>query len=224
LADELRARAIVINSAREEQVEAQLLALRQQLDHFSLPAILCPLGRKRQLEQALGVMDYLVKPIARDELVHLLDRLDDGVRRVLIVDDEPQMVRLLSRMIETAEREYEVVHAHNGREGLQAIQSWRPDLVLLDLIMPEMDGYGMLTAMREDTELSDIPVVVITAQAPTPEEEREMSKQPLLVYTGTGFTYGEILVYLRGILDAANTVSRAYAAPGSLSSASKSSV
>jgi CheY-like chemotaxis protein len=223
LIDELRAQAVVVNSAYEEQVQERLLALRQQLGQSSFPVILCPLVGRRQFGQALGVMDYLVKPITREALVSLLGRLGDSVHRVLVVDDDPQMVRLLLRMIEMSEREYEVAYAYNGREGLREIQSRRPDLVLLDLVMPEMDGYDMLTVMRENAELSDIPVVVITAQAPTPEEERQMSKQPLLVQTEAGFTHREVLAYLRGLLDATGTLLRSYAAPDSLSSVSKRS-
>jgi CheY-like chemotaxis protein len=89
--------------------------------------------------------------------------------------------------------------------------------------MPEMDGYEMLTRMREDDELSDLPVVVITAQAPTSDEERRIGEQPLLISTEAGFTNKEILVYLRGILDATNTLVRSYASPDSLSSAPTSS-
>ena len=89
--------------------------------------------------------------------------------------------------------------------------------------MPEMDGYDMLAAMRQSAELSDIPVVVITAQAPTPEEERQMSRKPLLVQTEAGFTHREILAYLRGLLDATGTLSRSYTVPDDLSSASKRS-
>jgi CheY-like chemotaxis protein len=136
----------------------------------------------------------------------LLDRLDGSVRRILVVDDDPQMVHLLSRMLETAEREYEVIRAYNGREGLRETRSRRPDLVLLDLIMPEMDGYNMLTQMREDTDLQDIPVVVITAQGLTPEEERQIGGQTLIVRTEAGFTNREILTYLSGILNATSAI------------------
>jgi CheY-like chemotaxis protein len=175
------------------------------------------------LKQALDVMDYLVKPVTRDVLVALLDRLDESVRRVLVVDDDPQMVRLLSRMIETAEREYEVMCAYNGQEGLRQMRSQHPDLVLLDLIMPEMDGYDMLTQMREDAELRDIPVAVITAQGRTPEEERQLGGRTLLVRTEAGFTNEEVLTYLRGILNAISAPVRPYEVPGSLFSTSKRS-
>jgi signal transduction histidine kinase/CheY-like chemotaxis protein len=205
LIGELNVQALVINSAHKAGRE-QMLKLRQQLGLSHVPIILCPLVGSRQLEQTLGVMDYMVKPVTRDTLMGLLDRLDGSVRRILVVDDDPQMVHLLSRMLETAEREYEVIRAYNGREGLRETRSQRPDLVLLDLIMPEMDGYNMLTQMREDTDLQDIPVVVITAQGLTPEEERQIGGQTLIVRTEAGFTNKEILTYLSGILNATSAI------------------
>ena len=205
LARELCAQAVVVNSAHRGRVGKRMLELRRQLGHSSLPIILCPLVGRRQLKQTLGVMDYLVKPVTREVLVDLLGRLDGSVRRVLVVDDDPQMVHLLSRMIETATGEYEVTCAYDGQEGLREMRSQRPDLVLLDLIMPKMDGYSVLTRMREDAELCDIPVVVITAQGLTPEEERQLGGQMLLVRAEAGFTNKEILTYLRGILGATST-------------------
>ncbi len=204
LARELCAQAVVINSAHGREAGQQILELHRRLDHPSLPIILCPLVGERQLKQALDVTDYLIKPIKREVLTALLERLDGRVRRVLIVDDDPQMVHLLARMLEVAGREYEVMCAYNGHEGLRQMRSRPPDLVLLDLIMPEMDGYEMLTQMRADAELRDIPVVVITAQQRTPEEERQLGGKTLLVRSEVGFTNAEVLTYLRAILNAAS--------------------
>jgi signal transduction histidine kinase/DNA-binding response OmpR family regulator len=206
LINELHAQAVVVNSAHKGRGEKQLRTLRQQLAHSPVPIIFCPLVGSHQLEHALGVMDYLVKPITRETIIDLLDRLGERVQRILVVDDDPQMVHLLSRMLETAKREYTVTSACNGREGLYQMRSQPPDLVLLDLIMPEMDGYAMLTQMREDAELRDTPVVVVTAQRLTPEEERQISGQTLMVRTETGFTNKEILTYLSGILNATDTL------------------
>jgi CheY-like chemotaxis protein len=133
----------------------------------------------------------------------LLDRLGQGVRRILVVDDNPQMVRLLSRMLQMAEREYEILRAYDGQEGLREMRSRHPDLVLLDLVMPGMDGYDVLARVQEDADLRDIPVAVITAQTRTTEEERQLGGKTLLVSNGAGFTNEEAIDYLRGILDAA---------------------
>jgi CheY-like chemotaxis protein len=105
-------------------------------------------------------------------------------------------------MIRSAAHEYELVRAYSGAEGLLKMRRQRPDLILLDLIMPEMDGYEVLAQMREDAELRNIPVVVITAHGRTPEEERRLGGGMLSVISGTGFSNEEALRYLRGFLTA----------------------
>jgi len=203
LVDELHARAVVVNPARGKQYRQQVSELRRQLGDSSMPIVFCPLVGERRLGESLGVMDYLTKPITREALGALLDRLGEGVRRILVVDDNPQMVRLLSRMLHMAEREYEVLRAYDGQEGLRKMRSQHPDLVLLDLVMPGMDGYDVLARVQDDADLRDIPVAVITAQTRTTEEERQLGGKTLLVSSGAGFTNEEAINYLRGILDAA---------------------
>lgn len=222
LARELQARAVVINSVYRRELGEHMLELRQRLNHYPLPVIMCPLVGKQQLGRALGATDYLVKPITAEALMTSLDRVGEHVRRVLIVDDDPQMVRLLARMLEVARREYEVRYAYNGREGLQQMRSWRPDVVLLDLVMPEMDGYNTLAQMREDAGLRDIPVVVITAQQHTPAEERQLGGKTLLVRTEAGFTNAEVLAYLRALLNVTPPPFQPHRVSGSLLSASRS--
>ena len=190
----------------------EMRALREQLGDLSLPIVLCPLVGERQLGESLGVVAYMVKPVTREALAGLLDRLGEGVQRILVVDDDPRMSHILSRMLRGMRpqglgaqglgREIEVVRAHDGREGLREMQRQRPDLVLLDLLMPEMDGYSVLAQMREDEGLRHVPVAVITAQTHTPEEERRLGGDQLCVTSGTGFTNEEVLTYLRSILEA----------------------
>jgi CheY-like chemotaxis protein len=203
LVDELHARAVVVNPAWRKQSRQQMSELRRQLGDSSLPVVFCPLVSERRLGESLGVVEYLTKPVTREALMALLERLGEGVRRILVVDDNPQMVRLLSRMLQMAEREYEILRAYDGQEGLREMRSQRPDLVLLDLVMPGMDGYDVLARVQEDAELRDIPVAVITAQTRTTEEERQLGGKTLLVSNGAGFTNEEAIDYLRGILDAA---------------------
>jgi len=200
LVDELYIRAVVVNSAHRGWKARQMVDLRHELAGLSLPVIFCPLVGEGQLGQALGAEGYLVKPVSREALMHHLDRLDESVRRVLIVDDDPQMLRLLSRMLQVARREYEVIRAHNGREALSVVRSRRPDLVLLDLVMPGIDGYAVLNCMREDPRLCDIPIIVITAQTRTPEKERLLGRKTICISTEAGLANQEAINYLRGIL------------------------
>ncbi len=202
LVHELRPQAVIINSAREH-AGRQAREVRQQLDHSPIPIIMCPLVGKRRMGQMLGVLDYLIKPIGRDALLSVLDRVNSPVRRVLVVDDDPQMARLIARMLETSGRDYEVACAGNGIEGLCEMRAQRPDLLLLDLVMPGMDGHAMLAELRADPQLRDTPVVIITAQEHTPEEERQLEHNLLIVRSETGFTNAEVIAYLRNILEAA---------------------
>ncbi len=202
LIDELHPRAVVLNPAQKKRARQQLRELRRVLGQSSLPIALCPLVGERQLGQSLGVADYLVKPITREALTALLGRLDERMRRILVVDDDPRMARILSRMIRATGRECQVMRAYTGQEGLREMRRQHPDLVLLDLIMPGMDGYSVLTHMQEDAELRHIPVAVITAHPRTPDEERRLGGRMLSVYTGAGFTNEEALTCLCSILDA----------------------
>jgi signal transduction histidine kinase/CheY-like chemotaxis protein len=202
LVNELRPRAVVLNPAQRRRARQQLRELQRMMGQSSLPIVLCPLVGEHQLGQSLGVTDFLVKPITREALTALLDRLDENVSRILVVDDDPRMARILSRMIQATGRNCRVIRAYDGPEGLREMRRQRPDLVLLDLVMPGMDGYSVLTQIHEDAELRHIPVAVITARARTPEEERRLGGRTLSVYTGAGFTNEEALTCLRSILDA----------------------
>jgi threonine synthase len=114
-------------------------------------------------------------PLPREEgLLVSLERLDDRVKSVAIIEDEPDAARLLRRIIQ-ARANYQIFEASNGRTGLDLIRRERPDLVLLDLMMPEMDGFTVLSRMKEEEETADIPVIVITAKELTAQERRRLS-------------------------------------------------
>jgi signal transduction histidine kinase/CheY-like chemotaxis protein len=201
LVNELRPRAVVLNPAQSKKARGQLRELRRMLGRASLPIVLCPLVGERQLGQSLGVTDFLVKPITREALAALLGRLEGQLSRVLVVDDDPRMVRILARMIRAAGCDAKVIRAYNGQEALREMRRQRPDLVLLDLVMPGMDGYAVLAHMHAHPELHHIPVAVITAQTRTPEQERRLGGRLVSVYTGAGFTNEEAMASLRSILD-----------------------
>jgi threonine synthase len=114
-------------------------------------------------------------PLPQEEgLLASLERLDDRVKSVAIIEDEPDAARLLRRIIQTRGG-YQIFEASNGREGLELIRRERPDLVLLDLMMPEVDGFTVLSTMKEEKDIADIPVIVITAKELTAQEQRRLS-------------------------------------------------
>jgi signal transduction histidine kinase/CheY-like chemotaxis protein len=129
-----------------------------------VPLITCPLPSTRHVARQLGVDRYLVKPIGREQIHAILADYGDRVAHVLVVDDDPQLCELVARMVRAAPRPYSIETACGGPEGLERMRARRPDLVLLDLLMPGLDGLGVLQTMRGDPTLHAIPVVMVTAQ------------------------------------------------------------
>jgi threonine synthase len=110
----------------------------------------------------------------QEGLLSALERLDDRMHDVLIMDDTPEASRLLRRILQ-AYGTFNVREAENGRLGLDMVYQRPPDLILLDLMMPEMDGFAVLDMLKTDKELSKIPVIVVTAKELTPIEKQQLS-------------------------------------------------
>jgi threonine synthase len=95
---------------------------------------------------------------------------------ILIIEDNPQDMRLARRLL-SSQGHFRIVEAANGRDGLKAVHQHRPDLILLDLMLPEMDGFTVLNTLKHDRALKDIPVVVISAKALNPGERDQLQAQ-----------------------------------------------
>ena len=116
-------------------------------------------------------------PLSHEEgLLASLQNLDQRTRRVAIIEDNLDSARLLRRVLQ-AQGEYQIDEAHNGREGLEMVLSNVPDLILLDLTMPELDGFGVIDALKKNEKLRQIPVIVITARELTGMEKRRLDGQ-----------------------------------------------
>ena len=123
-------------------------------------------------------LDYLTKPIELAELTRALDQhwlaaVDRPARTFLVVDDDPDTLEMHARIVQAHSSSNRVLRPRNGREALEILQRTAVDLVLLDLMMPELDGFGVLEAMRERESTRDIPVIVVTGQVLT---EAEMAR------------------------------------------------
>ncbi|HLG52095.1 MAG TPA: hybrid sensor histidine kinase/response regulator [Chloroflexota bacterium] len=137
-----------------------------------VPIIACGLvNTKQSLAERLGVADHLVKPISREQVAHILGRLGRTVRHVLVVDDDPDAVRLLARMIRSTSRRYRVSTALGGTQALRQIEEDPPDAIFLDLIMPEIDGYTLIETIRNRADLERLQIVAVSAQT--------LSRRPL---------------------------------------------
>jgi len=149
-----------------------LTALKEDPELAGIPVVMLTILDERSMGYTLGASGYLTKPIERDQMVAMLRthaRRSPG-RRAMVLEDDPSTRAILRRTLEG--EGWIVMEAENGRVGLDLLQTARPDLVLLDLMMPEMDGFEFLDEFRSDEGHSATPVVVITAKDLT-ESDRE---------------------------------------------------
>src|SRR6185436_8202020 len=151
-------------------------------------------------------VDYLMKPVAAAELEQALARQglseagSPGKKTVLIVDDDPGILEVHARMVQSQSPAYHVLKARNGREALTRLQETSVDLVLLDLMMPELDGFGVLEAMREVKATQQTPVIVLTAQTLS-EADMARLNQGVATVLGKGlFSVEETLAHVEAAL------------------------
>jgi threonine synthase len=112
-------------------------------------------------------------PPPEEGLLTSLERLDRRVHRVAIIEDHPEAARLLRRVLQ-AHGEYQIDEAYDGEAGLALVRQSPPDLILLDLMMPKLDGFAFIEALKADERLADIPVIVVTAKDLTAHERQRL--------------------------------------------------
>ncbi len=127
-----------------------------------------------------------------------LDQLDQRVRRIAIIEDNPDAARLLRRILQT-QGDFQVVEAYNGNDGLDLIRQEHPDLVLLDLMMPDIDGFSLLDQLKAD-DMLDIPVIVITAKELSKEDRQRLQGQIQMMLQKGSFMDEDLLRDIRGLL------------------------
>ena len=151
--------------------------------------------------------DYLTKPIGLADLTQALDQqwLTVGSiaseKTILIVDDDPNTVEMHARMVLSHSTAHHVLKARNGREALEILQREPADLVLLDLMMPELDGFGVLKAMRERPATRDIPVIVLTGQVLTESDMARLNRGVATVLGKGLFSVEETLAHVDTALE-----------------------
>jgi len=161
------ARALVVNASPFEETP-NLLDRLSELP-YGTPAVTCWVPGADEAARRLGVVRYLVKPVTRQALLSTLEDLGNGVKSVLVVDDEPDALQLFARMLSSASDNYRLLQATNGQRALALLRQRHPDVMLLDLIMPGMDGFQVLREKSQDRAIRDIPVVIISARDPVGE-------------------------------------------------------
>jgi signal transduction histidine kinase/DNA-binding LacI/PurR family transcriptional regulator/CheY-like chemotaxis protein len=151
-------------------------------------------------------LDYLTKPLGSPELIRVLARQGLDVnssaegKTILLVDDEAGILEMHARMIQTQFPACRVLRAQDGREALEVIRQDLPNLILLDLMMPELDGFGVLDAMRTDESMRNIPVVVLTGQVLTDEDMARLNQGVAAVLQKGIFSVQETMEHVESAL------------------------
>ena len=153
---------------------AVLTALKDDPELADIPVIILTIVEDRNLGFSLGATDYLSKPVDRDKLVAILDRCCPAEKqaRVLLVEDDESTRQIMSLILE--KEGCAVVEAENGVVGLKCMEKGIPDLIVLDLLMPEMDGFEFLSHVGRNETWRKIPVVVLTAKKLTAGDRKRL--------------------------------------------------
>jgi GAF domain-containing protein/DNA-binding response OmpR family regulator len=150
--------------------------LSGRVDTLDIPIIVVALGSDAERAEKLGAFRFIRKPFMPEKLADAAKEAEKEaqVSRILIIDDQPESARLLGNLLDESGK-YRVIHASSGMEGVSLVAQRRPDLVIVDLRMPEMDGFAVIRELRANPEISDMPIMVVTGDTLNAEEFEELS-------------------------------------------------
>jgi CheY-like chemotaxis protein len=128
------------------------------------PVLTCWITGDDLAARELGIARYLPKPVTRQQLLSSVEAVGKEARSILLVDDEREVLRLFTRILYSAGRGYRILRATTGARALHLLRCERPDMMVLDLVMPGMDGFQVLRQKAADPDIREIPVIVISAR------------------------------------------------------------
>ncbi len=198
LAKELRPIAITLDVMMPDlDGWSVLAALRQDSELAEIPVIMVSILDEQRRAASLGAAGYLTKPIERERLTRMIGRFRVPARatRILLVDDDADARERLRGWLDGGQ--WAVREAANGREALAHVQADKPDVILLDLMMPEMDGFAVVAALQKEPRWSDIPVIVVTARDLDAEDRRRLNSGVQSVLVKETFRPGELVERIR---------------------------
>jgi signal transduction histidine kinase/CheY-like chemotaxis protein len=178
-----------------------------------IPVVVVSFVDSPELGMALGALDYFVKPVHARELIARLSQFhfergtDQQEMRVLVVDDEPANRDYLTRILEP--EGFTVTTADGGRSGIQLAKSGRPDLVLLDLMMPDVTGFDVVEALRADEATRAIPIMVLTAKDLTEADKGQLNGHVATVLSRRSTGVADLLGQLQHVVSSSGGTSSA---------------
>jgi signal transduction histidine kinase/CheY-like chemotaxis protein len=173
-----------------------LVALTRTPETANIPIIIVSIVDQKQVGFALGAADYLIKPIRKPVLLetirkHVLPHTDDDTE-ILLVDDDPETLELLEEALRSAG--YDTQSVQSGARALEVLASKFVSAVLLDLLMPGMDGFELIRHVREQPTLKELPIFVMTAKSLTPDEIALLGRDTKALFQKNGSWQQQLLV------------------------------
>jgi len=158
--------------------------LKEMPETKDIPIIVVSIVEDKSFGLSLGAVDYMVKPVSRTDLLNEIEGfMKPGRRphRVLVIDDNPADISLVEEMLSLDG--YEVLKAGGGLEGLKVARSEQPDLVILDLMMPDLDGFDVMRLLASDEATKDLPVIIFTAKDLTEIDRANLGENIREIFT-----------------------------------------
>jgi signal transduction histidine kinase/CheY-like chemotaxis protein len=189
--------ALLVNSPAILNPEAAR-GLANQLEQmpFETPTIACYIPGKVEAIQQLGVQDYLIKPVSAETLIQTVTKIDAEAGTILIVDDDPDVLKLFARILKSYKPRCRLLQANNGHDALEILRDRHPDIMLLDLVMDGKDGYQVLEEKRKDPSIQPIPVVIISSRDPKMDI---LSASTLFIHRVGGLEAGELIQLIAAV-------------------------
>lgn len=174
-----------------------LSELKNDPELAGIPVVIWSMTSDKQLGYVLGASDYLTKPVERDRLIQVMEKYisQRDNHHVLVIEDDATTSELVTRLLQ--KEGYTVAQAGNGRLALEEMARRVPELILLDLMMPEMDGFQFIAELRKQETWREIPIVVVTAKSITSEDRLKLNGYVKNIIQKGAFDYKALLEEIR---------------------------
>lgn len=170
----------------------------------NIPVFIVSVTDNKDLAYSLHADDYFIKPLDRDLLIDKINKLKTSKKRrknvtqILVVDDDEKALTLTSAFLE--KKGFDVEKAKNGVEALRKINLSKPDLLILDLMMPQMSGFEVVEVMRQDPELKEIPIIILTAKELTKKEKEFLNGQVRCLMQKASYSTDDLLYEIKRVI------------------------
>lgn len=175
-AKELKPLAITLDIMMPKKDGWQVLReLKKTPETQDIPVIILSIVDNKRLGFSLGATEYIVKPVEKQVLLRKLRNLEKTttIKRILVVDNDPDTVKMMSNVLKEAG--YKITIAYNSRDAIASIEDFEPDLIVLNLTMPEVSGFDVIEYLKTEERAKDIPLIVVTHKDLTENEIDELN-------------------------------------------------